>query len=285
MSDENIFSSIFETLPGPLAAAKAWSDAAHMRMTYPAPVMSAERFSKICEKRGLVPFHAPSGELAGVFWPSPDTPSFIAVHAHGNASACVDSKCHHKAVSSIGGALVSAEYPGYGARPGCPDEKSIGLAVTFAMAAATAKFPGIPLLLAGESLGCSSVASALALSNPGIVQGIFLGTPYPDFKTLLMSVFPLLPPWMGHPEEHDCLSKVSGRPAVPVVCLLAENDTTVPVRVQESFVSSIPNPKKTIRTKHSHHSWMDDRSTLKSAWTSLAVISGISLTEKTGGLS
>jgi pimeloyl-ACP methyl ester carboxylesterase len=91
---------------------------------------------------------------AVVVEPSPGTPvRATALLFHGNASLGIDRAGLAPAFAERGVRLVLAEYPGYGARPGAPSEKTLVADGDALYAAVLRRYPDAPILVVGESLG------------------------------------------------------------------------------------------------------------------------------------
>lgn len=112
---------------------------------------------------------------------------------HGNAGTAWDRLHYAEATQPAGIRLVLAEYPGYGGREGTPSEASLvadGVATYEKLVASLP--PGIPLLLAGESLG-SSVATQVAVRVKQPPQQLILITPFDKLARVAAEKFWFLP--------------------------------------------------------------------------------------------
>src|SRR5258706_11921639 len=137
--------------------------------------MSPALAEPLAAKEGLRPWRNRAGELIGWNLPCRGTPTASILVAHGNAGWAVDrtylaQPLHDAAALDV----YLLEYPGYGARPGSPSQRTILKAADDAFASVPKH---LPIYLVSESLG-AGVAAHLAKGNPGLVSGMLLFVPY-----------------------------------------------------------------------------------------------------------
>ncbi len=139
-------------------------------------------------------------------------------------------------------AVYLFEYPGYGARPGRPSEKTIIAAADAAVKELFDENPERKLVLLGESLG-GGVACRLAARYRERVAGVFLATPFSSLADAARVHYPYLPVrWMLR-ERYDnveALKEYTG----PLFVLAAAHDAVVPARLAQQLYDSYGGPKR-----------------------------------------
>lgn len=181
-----------------------------------------------------------SGEFAGWMVGSEKAPKTVVVF-HGNMDVAVVRKYladpFLENPLSKSWRILLFEYPGFGHRPGSPNEKLI---VEQALRAVDS-LSG-PLILVGESLG-SGVASHVASQRPHRVEGVLLITPYNNMKTAASFHYPLLPIGMILKEQFPSDSLLRNYPG-KVALMIAEKDEIIPAWIGNRLYDSIQSPKK-----------------------------------------
>jgi pimeloyl-ACP methyl ester carboxylesterase len=133
------------------------------------------------------------------------------------------------------------EYPGFGARPGTPNEGDI-------VGQAVAAVDGLwdenptPVFLMGESLGCA-VACAVARQRPERVAGLLLMTPFNNLAAVARHHYPFLPVrWLlrEHYASDENLRGYRG----PVAFVLASDDEVVPPTLGRKLYEGYGGPKR-----------------------------------------
>ncbi len=146
------------------------------------------------------------------------------------------------------------EYPGYGARPGSPSEKSIKREAESA-ARLLLDASDAPLFLAGESLG-SGVACHLAGVLGDRVSGLFLVTPFTSLVDVARYHYPVFPVRWLMRDRYDNVTPLSnyrGRVAV----LLAGRDEVVPTRFGQALYDVYDGPKQLWVQEDRTHNTLD----------------------------
>jgi uncharacterized protein len=128
------------------------------------------------------------------------------------------------------------EYPGFGARPGRPTEKSIRAAAEEAVLALTAD--GERVFLLGESIG-SGPASWLAGRHPDLVAGVVLLTPFTRLSAVAKGQFPFLPVSLLLRDRWDNSTHLIDYPG-PLAVLVASEDRLVPARFGQALHEGFP---------------------------------------------
>lgn len=146
------------------------------------------------------------------------------------------------------------EYPGYGARPGSPSEKSITSAAESAVRLLLDETDA-PLYLVGESLG-SGAACHLARTFPDRVRGLFLVTPFTSLVDVARHHYPVFPVRLLLRERYDnitALQAYRGRIAV----MLAGRDEVDPARFGQALYDAYDGPKQLWVQEDRRHNTLD----------------------------
>ncbi len=143
------------------------------------------------QRAGFEPW-SPKGRFLGWRARHPNQPArAIVLVLHGNAGSAL-GRAHYRDVFQQAGAVdvVLLEYPGYGPRAGEPSQESLVAACREAVA--LLRQDGLPVAVAGESLG-SAVASLAAAEQPADVAGLFLVTPLASVTAVAKRHYPFVP--------------------------------------------------------------------------------------------
>ncbi len=159
---------------------------------------------------------------------------------HGNGGQALNWASHADAIQKVGAFDVYIlEYPGYGARPGKPKQKTIYPAATEAISLLQTNSP---IYLFGESLG-TGVATYLASSGKVPVAGVFLVAPYNNMAAVgqhHMRIFPVrLVLWDRYSSDKH-LKNYHG----PVGFVLGGRDTVIPNRYGRRLFEGYKGPKR-----------------------------------------
>lgn len=189
--------------------------------------------------QGLTAWRNPSGEIIG--WKlAAITPAKMSVLIiHGNAGSALDriylARPIHDAASVD---VYLLEYPGYGARPGSPGQKSILNAASeaFALLLTTA-----PIYVVSESIG-TGVAAHLAKTFNDRIAGMMLFVPYDNLASVAQEKMPFLPVrvilWDRF-EPATWMKSYQG----PVGFVIAEKDEVIPAKFGRRLHDGYSGPK------------------------------------------
>jgi len=173
---------------------------------------------------------------------------------HGNAGCALDRMGYAHALQSVGPFDVYIlEYPGYGGRPGSPNQKSIfrAAAEAISLLKTTNK-----IYVIGESLG-SGVACYLASTFTQSVAGVLLIAPYNNLATVAQHHMRIVPVrWLlrdRYPSD-VYLRSYSG----PVAFLLAGRDTVIPSRFGRRLYNGYRGPKQVWEVPEAGHNEIHD---------------------------
>lgn len=197
------------------------------RLIYMAGRASEEVLLQEARTLMLEPWRDGSGAMIGWRRPNPGAANRIVVF-HGNAGWALLRDHFVEALQRLDGGrtweVLLFEYPGYGARPGTPSEKSIMAAASAAIEELLAS-DSRPLFLLGESLG-SGPASAMAAKFGSRIAGLTLLVPYHSLTHAAGHHYPYVPVSLILRDRFDSAEALR-RYAGPVVFALAENDEVV----------------------------------------------------------
>jgi pimeloyl-ACP methyl ester carboxylesterase len=186
---------------------------------------------------------------------SPDRP--LLVYYGGNAEEVSHNLTELSRLKI--GALLTTNYPGFGASQGRPSEKRILGDALFALDEITAR-EGISLsnvVLFGRSLG-SGVAVHVASRRP--VRGVILVTPFDSLVSVAKLHYPFLPVNLGLRHRFDSLSLAPGI-KVPVLFLVSGRDTLIPPALSLNLAEAWGGPSRTVIIEQTAHNNIqtDDR--------------------------
>jgi pimeloyl-ACP methyl ester carboxylesterase len=176
---------------------------------------------------------------------------------HGNAASALERdywvEAFARASPSLPLDVLLVEYPGYGARPGSPTERSILSAAREALGAARREGPG-PVLLAGESLG-SAAAALVAGAEPALVDGLLLVTPLASVAAVARRHYRVVPAFfLRDPFRADlALPSYGGR----VAFLVAGQDEVVFPDLGRALFDAYPGPKRLWEEPEAGHNTLD----------------------------
>jgi len=213
-----------------------------------------ERFESRASEVGLRPWPRHMHNYRGWVSDSPTERSrAAAVVFHGNAGAALDRQYYIPALESLGCRIVLAEYPGYGARPGSPSERTFVEDGLETLRLAYEEF-GAPLFLIGESLGCG-VAAAIVGSGEAPVDGVALITPWDNLPDLAQSLYWFLPARLLVRDRYDSAANLRDFRG-PVAVALAERDEVIPPRHTMRLYETLLEPKRLwVFPEARHNTW------------------------------
>lgn len=137
-------------------------------------------------------------------------------------------------------AVALVEYPGYGGRRGEPSEKNILRAALEAYDALVLRYPKVPVVVLGESLG-TGVAAYLAAHRP--VERLALVSPYTSIEDVAAKHYPWLPVrWLLRDRYRtaEFLRQVT----VPLAVIHGGDDTLIPAEFAETLVEGYGGASK-----------------------------------------
>jgi uncharacterized protein len=146
------------------------------------------------------------------------------------------------------------EYPGYGARSGSRNEKSIAAAASRAIKELL-QADSRPVYLVGESLG-SSFASRIAAENPKMVSGLLLVTPLTCLADVAASHYPIIPVRWVLREQHDVQANLNKYPG-PVAFLIAGRDEVMKNNLGEKLYRQYAGSKRLWIQPEAGHNSLD----------------------------
>lgn len=182
--------------------------------------------------------------------------SATAIVFHGNAGHAGHRDYYVRALAPLGLRVILAEYPGYGPRPGRPDEAILVADAVQTIERAQREF-GPPLLLVGESLG-AAVAAAAGARRPDLAAGLLLITPWDSLARVGAHHYPWLPVRWLLRDRYDTLDRLASFDR-PVVVAVAAQDAIVPARFGRALHAGIAGPKTLLVIEGAEHNDWPDR--------------------------
>ncbi len=202
---------------------------------------TAESLDRAAAAEDFEPWHNPDGERIG--WQSRGGDASQALLICGGNGGYALGRAYYRPYLADQGfpwKIFIVEYPGYGARPGAPGEKSLTAAAVEALDTLAAQ-PGRTIRVVGESLG-SGVASALAAARPARIAGLVLVTPFDSLVSAAGSHYPWLPVSLLLRTRFDSANNLKKYPG-PVAFILGEGDRTVPTALGEKLYQAYEGRK------------------------------------------
>ena len=210
------------------------------KLIYFPTTLAPDRVEAIASKRGFVPWKNSVGQIIGWHLPASGTATGAVLIVHGNAGSALDrgyiAKPIHEAASVD---VFILEYPGYGARPGSPSQKSFLAAADEAFGLLTNR---PPVFVVSESLG-TGVAAHVAGTHRERVAGLMFIAPYNDLASVGQRKMPFLPVRLIMQDRFPAakwLSEYRG----PVGFLLAGEDEIIPTDLGQKLHDGYAGPKK-----------------------------------------
>lgn len=151
----------------------------------------------------------------------------IVIHFHGNGGRACDRYPYLKELRELGFHLALAEYPGYAQDTTLPGQDKILRHAKAVVESAKNKYPGMPLVFFGESLG-AAVATWLGTQfQPG---ALILQTPFESLGEVGKHHYPWLPAraFLRHPFPAN---KWAGNVKAPVFVFHGEEDEIIPFKM------------------------------------------------------
>jgi uncharacterized protein len=199
-------------------------------------------------------------------WPTPEafrgllaepagTARATAIVFHGNAGHAGHRSFYAAALTRLGLRVILAEYPGYGPRDGTLGEESLAADAQQTIALAHRLY-GAPLLLIGESLG-AGVAAAAGSRERNKIAGLLLITPWDRLEHVAAYHYPWLPAKWLLRDQYDSATHLSSF-GHPVLVVVAERDSVVPLRFGEALYNSLAEPRQLVVVKAAEHNdWIE----------------------------
>jgi len=183
---------------------------------------------------------------------------------HGNGEWSAERPENVSAFTRRGFRVFLYEYPGYGGRPGYPDEKGI-VSDARALIRSLDQAGFGPVYVWGESLG-SGVSAAVCADPTLPVHGLALLMPWDTLAHAALSHYPFFPISLLLREKYDSLANLEHFKH-PICIVHGNEDPVIPSSLSLNLFAHLPDPKKIILEKGYGHgdwpreanlSWWDD---------------------------
>ncbi|MFK7858064.1 MAG: alpha/beta hydrolase [Granulosicoccus sp.] len=182
------------------------------------------------------------------------TPLETAIVFHGNAGHAGHREYYAQQITALDVRVILAEYPGYGPRPGKPQESLLVDDAVNLVKLAHEQY-GQPIWLIGESLG-AGVAAAVAGREPSLIRGIVLITPWNRLVNVASHHYPFLPVRLLLTNEYDSIKSLSFYNG-PKLVVVADNDTIVPAELGLDLYQNLEEPKRLNMIENAgHNNWL-----------------------------
>ena len=177
---------------------------------------------------------------------------------HGNGAWAGQRTSYVAAFSPRGFRTFLYEYPGYGGRPGRPEES--GIVPDAAEVVQELSHDGYgPIYLWGESLG-SGVAAAVSRDPDLPIHGLVLVTPWDTVANVGLYRYPFIPVGWLMTDRYDSVANLEHFHH-PVCVVRSTRDEIIPPTLTLRLFSSLPTPKKLILQEgYGHNDWPSDPS-------------------------
>lgn len=202
------------------------------------------------ESNGLAEWRH-GGEVIGYGRQVP-SPQAVWLFLHGNAGQASD-RVYTLGSFSDRDTVFILEYPGYGSRPGSPSMESINAAALQAYELLRARFPGAPVGVAAESIGCGPAATLASASPPP--EKIVLILPFDTLANVAAGHYPFLPVRLLLRDNWDNVAALKGYGG-ELELIAASGDTIIPIPRARALAESMPSAL--LRTiEGDHNDWAD----------------------------
>ncbi len=192
----------------------------------------------------------PDGERLLAWWKPPaasDRPTVLFLHGNGGSIASRTGRA--QTLSADGAGLLLLSYRGYASSTGQPSEEGLNIDALAAFDWITARQPGSPIVVYGESLG-SGVAVRLATERP--VAGLILDAPYTSIIDVAAGIYWFVPVRALLRDRFPSIDRI-GALTIPILILHGDRDGVVPFRQGEQLFAAAPNPKRFVRISGGDH--------------------------------
>ncbi|MCS7008441.1 MAG: hypothetical protein N2035_04515 [Chthoniobacterales bacterium] len=202
---------------------------------------------------GLKPWYY-SGNLIGWHKPAENPPSARVLICGGNAGSAINRFHLTTILEKASDQKLDTyilEYPGYGSRPGQPNEKTLTSAALEAAILIREISPPLPLILVGESLGTGVVCSVAQKLTPP-PSGLLLITPFDNLVSAAKIHYPFLPVGFLLQDKYksdEAIKNFRGRIAI----LLASEDTITPPHLGRKLASATQAPTFVVEIPNTGH--------------------------------
>jgi pimeloyl-ACP methyl ester carboxylesterase len=189
------------------------------------------------EDNGLAPWMR-NGAVIG-YSRTVESPRNIWLMIHGNAGQASDRAYAIPSFSERDSVFI-LEYPGYGGRTGVPSAGAFNQAAKEAYLLLRESYPGIPLCVAGESIGSGPASTLAGLSRPP--DKFVLVVPFDRLSLVARDHIPAILVSLLLRDDWDNIGSLSGYKG-PVEIYGAQADNVIPVAHARALAAAIPSSR------------------------------------------
>jgi pimeloyl-ACP methyl ester carboxylesterase len=200
------------------------------------------------EENGLTPWVHDS-ELIG-YSREVESPKNIWLMLHGNGGQA-SSRAYAISCFSTSDSVFILEYPGYGARKGSPSKRSFNRAAKEAYLYIRETYPGLPVCVAGESIGTGPASFLADLDQPP--DKLVLLVPFDKLSLVAREQFPPLLVSLLLRSDWDNVEALSDYEG-PIDIYAAEDDSIIPLVHAEALAEALPMSRLMI-VEGGHNDW------------------------------
>jgi fermentation-respiration switch protein FrsA (DUF1100 family) len=191
------------------------------------------------------------GLLLNSWYQPPQESMPLIVHFHGNAGDISHRYPKLRPLMDQGYGLLLFDYRGFGGNEGTPDQAGL-IADATAAAHKAQELAGEnhPIVFYGESIGTGVAAEAALTFRP---EALILETPYSTISDVASHRFPFVPFMSWLVQDNYSVVAPLTQLDLPVLILLGQQDTIVPVRFGIRAADAAKNGETWVSAKGGHN--------------------------------
>ena len=163
-------------------------------------------------------------------------PVNVWLFTHGNGGQASD-RVYGLSCFSGSDAVYILEYPGYGNRAGSPGRSTMDAAAEAAYRELRKRYPGIPVCVAGESIGSGPACNLARMQWPP--DKIVLIVPFDTLVSVARDHFPLVPARLLLRDRWDNIEALEGYTG-KVEIYGAKEDRIIPISHARALAGAVP---------------------------------------------
>ncbi len=178
-----------------------------------------------------------------------EAPSATVIVFNGNAGNRSARLPLGMRLAEQGYTVLLTDYRGYGGNPGSPSEDGLALDARAVLEFAVDRFPSLPLIYFGESLG-AGVAIGLAAHTPP--DALILRSPFASLPDIAAVHYPWVPASLLLRDEYQNVARI---PTIttPVLVIAGSDDRIVPIDQSRAVYGAANEPKSLLVIDGARH--------------------------------